>query len=61
MKSRRRVYEDQNIAIFTHPMPSAYHYEVWIFTKRQVNSLTKLSKSEIKSVAKGLKNDLRKT
>jgi len=54
MKSRRRVYEDQNIAIFT-PYASAYHYEVWIFTKRQVNSLTKLSKSEILSVAKGIK------
>lgn len=54
MKSTRKVFSDQYVAVFT-PYASAYHYEVWIFTKRQVDNITKLTKLEMASVAKALK------
>jgi UDPglucose--hexose-1-phosphate uridylyltransferase len=59
IKTSRRVYEDQHIVAFT-PYASAFHYEVWVFTKRQVDNLTKLSKSEVLALAKVLKMILEK-
>ena len=54
MKTRRRIYEDAYIVAFT-PYASFYQYEVWIFTKRQVDSITGLNKHEYASLAKVLK------
>lgn len=59
MKSRRAVYEDKYIAVFT-PYASAYQYEVWIFTKRHVDNISLLNKQELQSLAKILKKLLLK-
>lgn len=59
IKGRRRVFEDKYIAAFT-PYASLFQYEVWIFTKRQVDSIADLSKQEYASLAKLLKRILLK-
>lgn len=59
MKSSRRIYEDKYIAAFA-PYASAFQYEVWIFTKREVDNISMLNKGELESVAKVLKNILSK-
>lgn len=57
MKTRRKIFADKYIAAFT-PYASEYHYEVWIFTKRHLDNITKLNKAEFKSFAKALKKIL---
>jgi UDPglucose--hexose-1-phosphate uridylyltransferase len=54
MKTKRRVFEDKNIACFT-PYASKYHYEAWIFPKKHLDNITLLNKGELKSFAKALK------
>lgn len=54
MKSKRRIFEDKNIASFT-PYASKYHYEVWIFPKRHLDNITLFNNGELKSFAKALK------
>ncbi|MFP4514897.1 MAG: galactose-1-phosphate uridylyltransferase [Parcubacteria group bacterium] len=54
IKTKRRVFEDKNIASFT-PYASKYHYEAWIFPKRHLDNVTLLNKSELKSFAKAIK------
>lgn len=54
MKSSRRVFENKQIAVFT-PYASMFQYEVWIFTKRPVDSIADLHKEEYKAVAQALK------
>ncbi len=58
-KSKRKVYEDDYVLAFT-PYASRYHYEVWIFTKRHLDNITRLNKAEFKSFAKALKKILLK-
>jgi len=53
-ESKRKVFEDKNIASFT-PYASKYHYEVWIFPKRHLDNITLLNKGELRSFAKVLK------
>ncbi|MFH0923842.1 MAG: galactose-1-phosphate uridylyltransferase [Candidatus Falkowbacteria bacterium] len=59
MKSKRKVFEDKNIAAFT-PYASEYHYEAWIFPKRHIDNITLLNEEEAKSFAKALKKILTK-
>jgi UDPglucose--hexose-1-phosphate uridylyltransferase len=54
MKSKRKIFEDKNVAVFT-PYASEYHYEVWIFPKRHVDNITLLKPTELKSFATALK------
>lgn len=58
-KSERLVFEDENVAAFT-PFASEYHYETWIFPKKHVDNITKLSQEELDSFAKVLKQILPK-
>ncbi len=55
LRSSRRIFEDKQIAVFA-PYASAYHYEVWIMTKRQVDNISCLTLSERRSVAQALKS-----
>lgn len=57
IKSSRKIYEDKFMAAFA-PYASQYHYEVWIFTKRHLDNITKLNDNEFKSFAKFLKKIL---
>jgi len=57
MKTERKIFEDKYIAAFT-PYASEYHYEAWIFTKRHLDNITKLSQAEFQSFAKVLKKVL---
>lgn len=59
IKSRRRVFEDKYIVAFT-PYASLFQYEVWIFTKRQIDSIADLNKQEYASLARVLKKILLK-
>lgn len=59
MRSERKIFEDGRIAVFA-PFASEYHYEVWIFTKRHLDNITKLNDEEFKSFAKALKKILLK-
>lgn len=59
MKTRRRVYEDKHLAVFT-PYASICQYEVWFFTKRRVDNIAALNKQELNSLAKALKMVLTK-
>ncbi|PIV51952.1 hypothetical protein COX67_03060 [Candidatus Falkowbacteria bacterium CG_4_10_14_0_2_um_filter_36_22] len=58
-KSPRKIFEDKFIAVFT-PYASEYHYEVWLFTKRHLDNITKLNNQEFKSFAKIFKKILLK-
>lgn len=57
IKSPRKIYEDKFMAAFA-PYASQYHYEVWIFTKRHLDNITKLNDSEFLLFARALKNIL---
>jgi len=59
IKSPRLIYEDKFVVCFA-PYASQYHYEAWIFTKRHLDNITKLSHDEITSYAKILKKILSK-
>jgi len=59
IKSPRAVYEDKFSAAFT-PYASQYHYEVWIFTKRHLDNISKFNDNEFASFAKVLKKTLLK-
>lgn len=48
------IYGDKNIIAFC-PFASTYPYEVWIATRRHVDNISLLTKSEITSLAKALK------
>jgi UDPglucose--hexose-1-phosphate uridylyltransferase len=50
-KSERFIWEDENV-IAIAPYASEYHYEAWIFTRRHLDNITKLSDREIASFAK---------
>lgn len=55
----RKIYADKYITAFA-PYASEYHYEVWLFTKRHLDNITRLNAAELKSFAKGLKKILLK-
>ncbi|MEK7203040.1 MAG: DUF4931 domain-containing protein [Patescibacteria group bacterium] len=57
IKSKRKIFEDKNIAVFT-PYASQYHYEVWFFTKRHLDNITKFNDQEFISLSKILKRIL---
>jgi UDPglucose--hexose-1-phosphate uridylyltransferase len=59
IKSKRKVFEDKNIAAFT-PYASEYHYEVWIFPKRHTDNISTLNKEELKSLSIVMKKILKK-
>lgn len=48
--SERLIWEDKNV-IAIAPYASEYHYEAWIFTKRHLDNIAKLSPQEISSFA----------
>lgn len=57
--SKRLIYKDSNIVAFA-PYASAFHYEAWIFTRRQLDNITRLNSNELKSLAHVLKKVLGK-
>lgn len=57
MKSPRKIFEDKHMAVFA-PYASQYHYEAWIFSKRPVDNIARLTSLEIASAAKFLKKIL---
>ncbi len=57
IKGPRKIYEDKFMAVFS-PYASQFHYEVWLFTKRHLDNITKLNPDEFKSFAKILKHIL---
>lgn len=57
--SPRKIYADKNIAAIA-PFASQYHYEAWLFTKRHLDNITEVNESELKSLAKALKQILGK-
>jgi UDPglucose--hexose-1-phosphate uridylyltransferase len=59
IKGPRKIYTDKYIAAFA-PYASEFHYEAWIFTKRHLDNITRLSQAEFKSFAKVLKKILLK-
>jgi len=59
MKTERKIFEDRHVVAFT-PYASEYHYEVWIFTKRHLDNITKLNNDEFKSFSKVYKKILMK-
>lgn len=54
MKSPRRIFENNEIAVFT-PYASDYQYEAWILSKRRADNITRLTVTERKAVAMALK------
>ncbi len=53
-KSPRKIYSDKYVLAFA-PYASEFHYEVWIFTKRHTDNITRLTKQEFRSFARALK------
>jgi len=58
-KTKRKIFEDGQVIAFT-PYASEYHYEVWIFTKRHLDNITKINSKEKKSFAMAVKKILTK-
>lgn len=58
-KGPRIILSDKNVLAFT-PYASEYYYEAWVFTKKHLDNITLLSQSELKSLAKVLKQILTK-
>lgn len=58
-KSKRKIFSDKNVVAIA-PYASQYHYEAWIFTKRHLDNITRLTPDEIKSFAIALKKILTK-
>lgn len=52
--SKRLIWQDKNIEAFT-PFASEFPYEAWIISKRHVDNISLLTKTEINSLAKALK------
>lgn len=59
MRSSRKIFEDKNITSFA-PFASQFHYESWIFPKRHIDNISKLTAEEFKSLSKILKKILLK-
>lgn len=57
MASPRAVYEDGYFAAFT-PYASVYHHELWFFSKRPVDNISRLTSAEISSLAAMVKKAL---
>ncbi len=57
--SKREIYKDKHVFAFT-PFASRYQYEAWIFTRRHLDNITKLTEEEFRSFAKVLKRILLK-
>ncbi|MBL7054097.1 DUF4931 domain-containing protein [Patescibacteria group bacterium] len=57
--SPRKIYSDKHVVAIA-PYASRYHYESWIFPRRHIDNLNKLSKEEINSFSFVLKNILEK-
>jgi len=58
-KSQRKIASDKYTVAFA-PYASKYHYEAWIFPRRHIDNVLYLKKTEINSMAKILKNILKK-
>jgi UDPglucose--hexose-1-phosphate uridylyltransferase len=57
--SARRIYTDKQVVAFT-PVASEQHFEAWIFTRRHLDNITRLTEAEFSSFAKALKQILSK-
>ena len=57
--SERHIYADKHIVAFA-PYASEFHYEAWIFTRRQLDNITRLNADELTSLSKVLKKILYK-
>jgi len=58
-KSSRRVYADKNMLAFA-PYASQFPYEIWIFSQRHTDNITRLKPAELKSLAVMLKKACQK-
>ena len=59
MKSERRIYENKYVACFA-PYASRFPFEIWVFPKKHVKSLTELNSDERRSFGEVLKKMLKK-
>ena len=57
--SYRKCFENNTFVAFT-PYASRFNYEIWVFPKRHVNNITKLTEDETKDLAEIMKNILDK-
>jgi len=58
-KSFRHVYSDSNIVAFT-PYASRFPFEIWVFSRRHISSMTELSEEELVAFAGALKKLLQR-
>ncbi|MGB0757589.1 MAG: galactose-1-phosphate uridylyltransferase [Patescibacteria group bacterium] len=58
-QSPRHIYSDSSVVAIA-PYASSFHYEAWIFTRRQLDNITRLNETELKSLAKAMKMILQK-
>lgn len=58
-QNERLIWEDENVLAIA-PYASEYHYEAWVFTKRHLDNITRLSDSEMASFAKCYHHILKK-
>lgn len=58
-KGPRKVFADKNAIAFC-PWASSHNYEIWLMPKRHVDNITELNQEEKLSMAKFLKNILKK-
>lgn len=58
-RSSRRIYKDKQVVAFA-PYASEQHFEAWIYTRRHLDNITRLTEAEFSSFAKALKQILHK-
>lgn len=58
-RSARRIYADKQVVAFA-PFASEQHFEAWLFTRRHIDNITRLTEAEFSSFAKALKKILSK-
>ena len=49
-QKERIIYQDERLVAFT-PYASQFHYEAWIFTRRQVDNIIEINERELNSLA----------
>lgn len=58
-KAKRKVFEDDQVIAFA-PYASEYHYEIWVFTKKHLDNITKMNTKETHSFALAIKKIISK-
>ncbi len=59
MKTKRKVFDSRHFAVFT-PYASRFNYEVWIFPKKHLHSITQFNEEQMNELAMIMKKLLAK-